>query len=269
MGRIQSPSSINTYKQCPRKYYYQYIEKLPTSPSIHLIRGNIAHTVLEEFFEKDIAEIDEENYEEKIKNFLQEHLVDTWQKNKAKFDELKLTQEQLNFYFDETMMMVLNFADHLIKRLKPLIDSGLKYRQAFQKLTPLTEEKFQSETYKVMGFIDAIEERDGKTYIMDYKTSKSSKMTDAYKLQLSIYTLLYFERFNKMPNKVGIFFLKDKEVFLDADETLIKEAKFEIEQIHASTETNDKIDYQKKPSGLCKWSTGQCDFYDTCFSQNQ
>jgi ATP-dependent helicase/DNAse subunit B len=48
--RVQSPSSINTYNQCPRKYYYQYILKLPTRPSIHLVRGNIAHSVLEDFF---------------------------------------------------------------------------------------------------------------------------------------------------------------------------------------------------------------------------
>ena len=25
VGRVQSPSSINTYKQCPRKYYFREI----------------------------------------------------------------------------------------------------------------------------------------------------------------------------------------------------------------------------------------------------
>ena len=50
MKRVQSPSSINTYFQCPRKYYYIYNMKLKTSPSIHLVRGLVAHKVLENFF---------------------------------------------------------------------------------------------------------------------------------------------------------------------------------------------------------------------------
>ena len=32
--RVQSPSSISTYKQCPRKYFYQYVLKLPTQGNI-------------------------------------------------------------------------------------------------------------------------------------------------------------------------------------------------------------------------------------------
>lgn len=268
-GRVQSPSSINTYKQCPRKYYYQYIEKLPTKPSIHLVRGVVAHSVLEEFFDKDIADINEENYEQKIKNFLQEFLVDSWLKNKTKFDELGLTKEQLNFYFDETMMMVLNFADHMMKRLKPMIDDGMSFREAFRKITPIAEAEFKSDKYKVRGYIDAIEEREDGVYIMDYKTSKKDHMSDAYRLQLAIYTLMYYEKHGKLPKKVGIFFLKHSERFLDATEELLKEAEFEIEQIHAATETDDKIDYPMKPSPLCKWSTGQCDFYEKCFPEGR
>ena len=49
--KFESPSSINTYKQCPRKYYYTYITKYPTLPSIHLIRGNVAHSALEHFYD--------------------------------------------------------------------------------------------------------------------------------------------------------------------------------------------------------------------------
>ena len=53
--RVESPSSINTFLQCNRKYYYQYIEKLPTKPSIHTVRGNIAHSTLENFYALDVS----------------------------------------------------------------------------------------------------------------------------------------------------------------------------------------------------------------------
>ena len=67
--RVESPSSINTFKQCKRKYYYQYIEKLPTLPNIHQVRGNIAHSVLEDFFDTEISEFTTENYKLKFKTF--------------------------------------------------------------------------------------------------------------------------------------------------------------------------------------------------------
>lgn len=262
--RIESPSSINTFKQCPRKYYYHYVEGLPSKPSIHLIRGSVAHLVLEKFFEEKL-EMNDENYENVIRNKLQENLVKEWKEHKNQFDELKLTEQQLSFYFDETMMMILNFADHLLRRMNEIMAKGYSLNMSFMKVTPLAEEKFESKKYSVRGFIDAIEKRDGKTYIMDYKTSKNSKINDAYRLQLSIYAMMYQERFGILPEKVGIFFLKDIEMFLDVDEDMVKDAKFEIEQMHASTESDKKVDYVMKPSGLCKWSTGQCDYFDLCF----
>jgi len=45
----------------------------------------------------------------------------------------------------------------------------------------------------------------------------------------------------------------------------LKLARFEVEQIHASTASDDIRDYPMRPSPLCKWRTGQCDFYDICF----
>lgn len=263
--RIQSPSSINTYKQCPRKYYYNYVLKIPTKPSIHLVRGTVAHTVLEDFFKNDFKDITEDNYEDMFRNHLQELLVDTWQDNKSRFDELQMQREQLFFYFEETLAMVHRFSEDFSKRIKPLIASGIPIKRAITKLTPICEQKFISPEKSVMGFVDAIEEREDGTYIIDYKTSKTDKMSDAYRLQLGIYALLYYEKYNRMPKKVGIYFLKHGERSIDATEELIKEAEFEIEQIHAATEYTDIEDYPKKTSPLCKWSSGQCDFYEHCF----
>ena len=43
------------------------------------------------------------------------------------------------------------------------------------------------------------------------------------------------------------------------------DAMFEIEQIHMHTEmTEDIIDYERNVTPLCKWRTGQCDFYEVC-----
>ena len=74
--RVQSPSSINTFLQCPRKYYYQYIEKLPTKPSIHTVRGNIAHSTLEHFYALDVSSFT--HYEKDFKVAIQKLFLEQW-----------------------------------------------------------------------------------------------------------------------------------------------------------------------------------------------
>ncbi|NQV08276.1 PD-(D/E)XK nuclease family protein [Candidatus Woesearchaeota archaeon] len=265
--RIQSPSSINTYKQCPRKYYYSYIEKLPTKPNIHLIRGKLVHTVLEDLFKISIEDLDNSNYNEKLKNRIQNMLVIEWKKNEQQLKRLGLYKDDLQFYFDETMLMVLNFMNNFLYRVESRIKKGESFREAFKNLTPLTEKKYISYEHKVQGFIDAIEEIDDEISLIDYKTSKTARISSEYKLQLAIYALLYNEKHKKMPHKVGVNFLKDVTHYLDVDEELLKLARFEIEQIHMSTETNEKDEYPMKPGPLCRWSTGQCDFYNHCFGK--
>jgi len=118
----------------------------------------------------------------------------------------------------------------------------------------------------VQGYIDAIhkDEESGEIKIIDYKTSKRDKISDDYRLQLAIYALLFHEKYDKYPNQVGLFFLKHGERMLDVDEELLEYARKEVEKVHLATKSTDVGDYPKKTSFLCKWSTGQCDFYDHC-----
>ena len=80
----------------------------------------------------------------------------------------------------------------------------------------------------------------------------------------------YYEKHGKMPSKVGIFFLRHKLKMINVDEDLLKLARRELELIHGHTGlTSEMIDYPRTITGLCKWSTGQCDFYNTCKPHNR
>jgi len=264
--RIQSPSSINTYKQCPRKYFYHYVLELPTSDNIFSIRGNIAHTALEKFFEQDTSHIDDENYEKELKILMQNLLISAWKEAQERLDTLGLAQEKLQFYFEETLHMLMNWVGLFCNKVKK---TGKSFKEAFKYLKPIAEQFYVSHKHGVRGYIDAIENHDGKIRIMDYKTSKRDQITDEYLLQLAIYVLLYVEKNGKYPDEVGLYLLRHGERTIKVDEELLKKAKFECEQIHASTQSEDIDDYPKKPGPLCKWSTGKCDFYDICFNQRK
>ncbi len=264
-SRIQSPSSITTYQKCPRKYYYSYIECLEQKPSIHLVRGTIAHSVLDKFFATDVSNLTRQNFANHFRLVVQDLLVKEWQDAQPKMQAMGVSKEDEIVFFEETLVMIFNWLENFIYRFQ--IEQG-EISQIFHKLTPLREIKYASDELFVRGVIDVIEQHGAETRIMDYKTSNHSNI-DEYRLQLAIYSLLYFERHAKLPSKAGIYFLKENKVkFVNVNDELLDFAKKEIKNIHQKTFSKNKKDYPKHITSLCKWSTGQCDFYDVCMKSD-
>jgi RecB family exonuclease len=263
--RIESPSSINTFKQCKRKYYYNYIEKLPTVPNIHQVRGNIAHSTLEDFYDIDVTQFSD-NYQKEFQRAIQKIFIHQWSQYGSKLKGLNLTPDKTKFYFEETMLMLMNWGNHFVENIKKLMEKkNISLEDAFLELTPIREQQFISEEYSVRGFIDAIHHCDDEVHILDYKTNARFDMKDSIRLQLGIYSLLYHGKTGVLPNKVGVFFLRQKSKYLDVKPELVELAKTEIHSIHLHTSSTEHIDdYPQTITPLCKWSTGQCDFYTTC-----
>lgn len=259
MTRIESPSSINTFNQCPRKYFYRYIAKLPTKKNIHQVRGNIVHSVLEDFFDVNIEAISKESYESQFKTIILDLLKQKWLEKKKTIFNLGLRNEEIGFYFNESQNMLLQWLEDFLDKVdtENLVDS-------FNSLKPKREEEFVSETHQVRGFIDAIHEGE-ETNIVDYKTSSRFEISDEIKLQLGIYALLYSEKSGKKPDKATVNFLKFGEKEIEVTDGLLEEAREVCKNIQNSTTSESMDDYPIKEGPLCKWKTGQCDFYEYCF----
>ncbi len=241
---------------------------MPTSPSIHLVRGSVAHSVLENLFEI-VPEVFTDNFQTEMQVVVLELFKKYWNESSQDLAKVGLLPEELNKYYQETQLMLLNWLKGFIYKIDKLIVSGMSFIDAWKKLKPETEIEYRSEELFVRGYIDAIEKHDGEKEgirLMDYKTSKRPHITKEYRLQLGIYALMYELKHGIRPDKVGIYFLKENEQVLDVDDDLIQNAKFMIEQIHMSTDGVDDLEsYPKNETPLCKWSSGQCDFYDYCF----
>ena len=209
-------------------------------------------------------------YKHDLQIIVLELLKKYWNELFSEFEKCHLSPDNFNAYYIETQMMLMNWTRQFIRRLDRLMAQGILFIDAFTSLRPETEVEYISEHYSVKGFIDAIERNDDYVRLMDYKTSSKAKITDAYRLQLAIYALLYEEKHNVRPQHVGIYFLKEGEQLIEVDDELIEHAKFMIEQIHASTDGYDDMnDYIQKTGPLCRYSSGQCDFYDYCFNNKQ
>lgn len=265
--RIESPSSINTYKQCPRKYFFQYIMKYPTSPNIHTVLGSVVHSVLEEFFDQDVSKYDDTTFESGFTQAVQNLLISNWNNSRQQLTNLHITPKEEGYYFEQAALMLINWAGKFSQKIK---DQGLPFPESYQKLLPIREKEYISPLLSVRGFIDAIEMVNGKPRLMDYKTSKRFEMSNEYKLQLALYALMYTQHHGNPPNEVGLYFLKDPYQFeytIPVNQELLDLARVEIDIMHLNTQSGNIADYPKHVSPLCKWSTGQCDFYDRCFKQ--
>jgi len=263
IARVQSPSSINTFRQCPRKYYYNYIAKLPTTPSIHLVRGKCAHSALEDFFTLNPDVIHAENYAFELQTILIELFRKHWQKSGKQLSVLRLSEGRLQMYFVETIKMLKNWVELFTVKLEEKMED-MAFDEAFRSLTPITEKMYAHKELGVRGFVDAIHEEEDGVTILDYKTSSKSVITEDYRLQLGIYALMYHKTHGEMPSKVGVHFLRTDEQLIDVDQELLDFAYREILFIHENTQSKDISEYQRKPSGLCQYSTGKCDFFDAC-----
>lgn len=265
--RVQSSSSINLYKQCPRKYYYKYIMKLPEPSNIHAVRGNIVHSVLEHFFKIKIK--NENNYKKDLLKSADFLLDRFWIEKKEELKKLNLPIEELNDFYVDSRDMIYRWTNRFCDNVEDLIKKGHNLQDALNMLKPSAEEYIKDEKIGIQGYLDAIYYLpDGKIKVVDYKTSRKDIITPEYALQAGIYAVLIKNKKGCLPEVVSFDFLKGdlKDVVVDDD--LIKNTLFEIEQIHFSTSSIEKSDYQKKTSGLCKWSnergSGQCAFFDIC-----
>lgn len=263
MTRIESPSSISTFNQCKRKYYYSYKLGLPRLDSISTITGKVVHSTLEEFFKIDTNTV--KNYEVELKHRILNLFNDNWESSLKKLLDLKIDKSVIIEHYQDSLSMLDNFIEDFLFSLKKELKT-ISFKDAFENIKPRTEVHLMSDKYGVQGFVDAILNKAGDIYIIDYKTSSRDLVTDEYELQLAIYALLYKEIFNISPKKVGLHFLRhNTKKFLDVNEELLHKAVKECELIRLNTTSNSIEDYEKNPGPLCKWKTGQCSFYDLCF----
>lgn len=231
-------------------------------PSIILMRGLIVHSALEDFFSLDLTPA--LNDEFSLKTVLLEFFKNKWAAEKIKILALGLPEDVIAIYYEESINMLEFWFNSFYSKLS-LLSKTQGIEMAFRMLTPRVEEEYISTKMGVKGYIDAVHETDEHIKILDYKTSSRDIITDDYKLQLAIYALLYEEKHGRKPNELAINFLKFGERYVEVTEKLLESAKEEIKWVHENTCSADKRDYPKNLSPLCKWSSGQCDFYNACF----
>tara|TARA_R100001530_G_scaffold61018_2_gene44054 strand:- start:542 stop:1465 length:924 start_codon:yes stop_codon:yes gene_type:complete len=259
-----SPSRINMFLKCPRSYYYRYIEKLPEKLTIHLFRGSMVHSILEDLFEKRY----------KFASGYQRGQAQAWvtEQFEERWADLVDTKPWLfkdykeEVFRKETLEMLVNFCAKIERKLKELMDWEV-YRTkdlAFKNLKPtFNEMRLRNKEMKVQGIIDAVvTDFEKNISLIDYKTSKryGPWLPEDYYRQLIIYAMLYYEETGIVPMFCGVDWLRfDTTTFVRITSSELDEARALIRDMHKELiERGTDIEkFEVKPMNLCKW----CAFY--------
>ena len=196
-----SATALNNYIDCPWKYFYRNLVRVPEKPTSSSLYGNALHNALRLF--RDISASSQE------------------------FQSLEKLLEYLKVSIDQQGFTPTSYADAYKKGVRALTDWHERHQDGFE-YNALCEKKFEvyfplenPELPQILlrGMIDVIEFRsDGGVHVIDYKTGKhksrneieggTKNATGDYKRQLDFYCILLELAKMDPPTKLSIEFIE-------------------------------------------------------------
>jgi hypothetical protein len=234
-----TPTSINTFIKCPRRYYYIHVARFKKLPNIHLIRGMTVHKTIESFYKINLKQCQGFDFID-LKLIIYNLFKQQWDKKKPLFSRITLTETDQEFFFQASLNMLYHFVEEYY------------FNREFERPDPVLEKTLSDKDLMIKGRVDAIHERwSGRSpLIVDFKTCKSKIITPAYSRQMGIYALLYYANFNIIPD-IKIHFLNFKNGLekLPVSKSFLDLIKDLVLDIHRRIKSNDISDYPC----VCGW----------------
>jgi DNA helicase-2/ATP-dependent DNA helicase PcrA len=189
--RADTPLSLSHYKiddylTCPLKYKYVHILRVPVLRDHTVIYGAALHRAIQAYNTHRLAG----------QTMLLEDLIDTFEAHWV--NEGFISREHEERRLQEGRDALARF--HVFAGVRPPPTSVEK------------RFKFQLDDDIVTGFLDRVDEREGETVIIDYKSSAVRDQKAADKgaresQQLALYALAYRRSAGRLPDRVELHFL--------------------------------------------------------------
>lgn len=235
-----SASAVKTYDQCPKKYYFNYIERAPRKQWAHFDLGNLCHKALELFHEIYMKD-------------------GTSKKTLAKL---------MGHCFSKARKDFPNMNDEMLTEAKELLSDYLASVKAngMPNVKGVeTEFKFNiTEDILIRGFLDRLDiMKDGRFHIIDYKTTKNVKYLDPF--QLLVYGLWLRREYPTMETFKGSYVLLRHGSSLKSFDFNLEDVDgIEKELISYANKIRNEDTWTPIPTALCNW----CDFQSICPAQS-
>lgn len=253
--RSNSPTSVNTYLQCPRLYYHRFVSpKGIFVKDMAILKGEIMHKALQDFFDAE-PDWHEADIRQWCSARIRKVVRDAWSKRENEIESLGLLPHEIKNHRKDCEDMATHWAEQIANELRT---GSATVSDAFYELKPQTEVLLTEPILNIKGYVDAIRTNKGNVTIIDYKTSTKVEVTREQKLQLGIYAWLYWKVNGVLPTHVGIHFLRERLHLIPVDRHTVKYAETQIKKVNKSTQSDDIKDYPQGTGYLCSALRGKC-----------
>ncbi len=237
-----SPSSIAKYKQCPRKWEFQYVKKIPEPSGRAAVVGGFVHSVLEELMKLSQTERTTEMAKKLARKIFDENVSKDKQYLALELGEA----EALEFRWAGWRSV-----EELWKLERPeKVDVNATELKMSVKIDGIS----------FLGFIDRVDNTEDGISILDYKSGKlpTNESSKSEKLeQVFLYAVAYLEKFGVLPKEVKIYFTspeKSGSIVEKITDTTVSTVIEDLKKTHSEIQ-NDKQSstFKPKTGPLCGW----------------
>jgi putative RecB family exonuclease len=247
LTKTLSPSKISRFTQCPLAFKYSYLERLPEPPTIHQVRGTLAHAALEHLFA--------DNEEGKRNPARAERaLMDTWveRHSLSEFIELGLDESEEAQLLEELRVLISHYFE--LEDPTSVHPRGLEL-----------ELRAHVDGVELNGIIDRLDDvGDGDFCVVDYKTGSAPREQRAKQSfnGVNLYAVLCEENFGRPPVEVRLMYLRDRVVLVQSvTEQLVRGSRHRALAVWSAIERACETGvFRPSPSPLCRF----CAFQSIC-----
>ena len=255
-----SPSRARDYLTCALLYRFRTIDRLPERPGLAAFRGTLVHEVLDRLYDLPA----DERTAEVAGAILPQALIDLLE---SEPDAAFALVEDAQWPADEPPAVPPEAQDQLLADAAGLLDRYFSIEDPRQ-IEPTHREQLVEVALDpdllLRGYVDRMDETDGRLRVVDYKTGRSPgpQWEQQAMFQLRFYALVVHRATGRIPGRLQLLYLGNGEVLTyqpDEDDLDRFERKLRA-MWKAITRAADAGDWRPRSSGKCKW----CSFQPLC-----
>ena len=205
-----SPSKIQTYEDCPLKFKFQHVLKVPTPSKTYFGLGTAIHAVAE-----NLTKL-QKTGTKPTEDLALEILEKQWDTSSYRNQRTKENQDK-----DKSKEMVKTYLEWSENNPNTPIDVEPKFKIKLNDVT-------------ISGKIDRVEMTPAGEYeVIDFKTGYTYKNKNTIKddVQMNVYALGTEKLYGKLPTKTSLFYIKYNKIvthFIEEDK--LEEFKVELSE---------------------------------------
>ncbi|MBJ8345608.1 RecB family exonuclease [Antrihabitans sp. YC2-6] len=242
-----SPSRADDFRQCPLKYRFRAVDRVPEVPSRAAVRGTLVHAALEDLYGLPAAD--------RVADRAASLVLPAWERILEGNPELTelISDDDRETFFSEARTLIATYYN---------LEDPTRFEPEACELRVETE---LADGAVLRGFVDRVDVApDGQVRVVDYKTGRipSEKRESRALFQMKFYALVILRTRGVVPTQLRLLYLADNDMltYKPDEEELLRFERTLSAIWKAILDAGATGDFRPNPGKQCAW----CDYKALC-----